>query len=93
MNQLVYEETPAASQRPGKPETSSPAGNIISILTAGRDKPYALGLASALSAVDVSFDFIGSDIVDSSELHSDPHVRFFNLRDQQTDANFAAKVT
>ena len=30
----------------------------ISLLTAGRDRPYALGLAAALAAVGVTFDFI-----------------------------------
>lgn len=54
----------------------------VAILTGGRDKPYALGLAGALSAKGLSFDFIGSDEVTSPDLLSDPQVRFLNLREQ-----------
>jgi glycosyltransferase involved in cell wall biosynthesis len=65
----------------------------ISLLTAGRDKPYALGLASALIAAGVHFDFIGSDGVDSPELHGNPQVDFLNLRgDQSIDAGTAQKI-
>ncbi len=55
-----------------------------SILTAGRDKPYALGLATALIATGTKFDFIGSNEVDSAELHANPQVNFLNLRGDQT---------
>lgn len=64
----------------------------IALLTAGRDKPYALGLASALLSVDISLEFIGSTIVDGPELHGNPLVRFLNFRDQRQDATRAAKV-
>ena len=64
----------------------------VALLTAGRDKPYALGMASALLANKVSFDFIGSDLVDGPELHANPLVRFLNFRDQRVDAPAAAKV-
>jgi D-inositol-3-phosphate glycosyltransferase len=64
----------------------------VALLTAGRDRPYALGLASALISANISFDFIGSDAVDGPELHHSPYVRFLNFRDQRSDASHAAKV-
>ena len=33
----------------------------IALLTGGGDKPYALGMAAALTSVGISVDFIGSD--------------------------------
>ena len=53
------------------------------MLTGGQDKHYALGLATALLAAGVRLDVIGSDEVDSPELHDDPRVQFFNLRGSQ----------
>jgi glycosyltransferase involved in cell wall biosynthesis len=65
----------------------------VSILTAGRDKPYALGLASALIAAGTKFDFIGSNEVESAELRSHPQVNFLNLRgDQSVDAGALKKM-
>ena len=63
------------------------------MLTAGRDRPYALGLAAALTAAGVPFDFVGSNEVDSPELHTSPQVRFLNLRgDQSKEAGLVSKV-
>ncbi|MGA2243446.1 MAG: glycosyltransferase family 4 protein [Verrucomicrobiota bacterium] len=56
----------------------------ISLLTAGRDRPYALGLAAALAAAGTDFDFVGSDEVDGPELHGSPRIHFLNLRGDQT---------
>jgi len=58
-------------------------GSSVTILTGGGDKPYALGLASALIERGVRFDFIGSDDVDGPKLHSNPQVVFLNLRGNQ----------
>lgn len=86
-------ESPAArSPVPGVNSTSrqpsrtnpSPAAMRVAVLTAGRDKPYALGLAAALKEQGVAQDFIGSDAVDSPELHGTPLVNFLNLRGDQT---------
>ena len=82
---------------PGLPEaskTSIPGVLRVSVLTAGRDRPYALGLASALILQGVPFDFIGSDEVNGPELHDNSLVNFLNLRgDQRADAGMVAKVT
>jgi glycosyltransferase involved in cell wall biosynthesis len=65
----------------------------VSILTAGRDKPYALGLASALSEAGTRFDFIGSDEIDALFLHGNPLVTFLNLRGEQSvNASFVKKM-
>src|SRR5215203_4864936 len=94
MSQLLCKNSPATAVR----EECQPvgAGSVIrekvALLTAGRDKPYALGLASAVLAAGVGFDFIGSDIVDGPELHGSSMVRFFNLRDQRADATPIAKA-
>ncbi len=64
----------------------------VGLLTGGIDKPYAFGLAMALKSKGVRLDFIGSDEVDSHELHTSPNLKFLNLRGNQQDANFATKM-
>lgn len=51
----------------------------VSLLTGGVDRPYAQGLAMALIAKGTRLDVIGSDYVDSPEMHSTPGLKFFNL--------------
>lgn len=65
------------------------ARSQIAILTGGGDKPYALGLASALINQGVAFDFIASDELDDPLLHRSPLVRFLNLR-KEMRANVSA---
>lgn len=66
----------------------------VSLLTAGRDRPYALGLATALAAAGEHFDFVGSNEVDGPELHQSPQIHFLNLRgDQSVSAGALKKVT
>ena len=65
----------------------------VSLLTGGGDKPYALGMAAALTSVGIHVDFIGSDDLRVPELLSNPRVNFLNLRgDQRHDAKPAEKV-
>ena len=65
----------------------------IALLTGGDDRPYALGLTSALVEAGVVVEFVGSDRVDGPELHGTPWVRFLNLRgDQSESAPLAAKI-
>jgi D-inositol-3-phosphate glycosyltransferase len=64
----------------------------VAILTAGQDRPYALGLANALLEVGVPFDFLASDFLHSPELRDNPNVRFLNIRNQQANAHIAQKV-
>jgi glycosyltransferase involved in cell wall biosynthesis len=65
----------------------------VALLTGGGDKPYAMGLAAALTSQDISLDFIGSDDLSVPELLDDPRVNFLNLRgDQRPEVSPLAKV-
>ena len=60
----------------------------VSLLTGGGDKPYALGIADALTNAGILVDFIGSDELITPELANNPRVRCLNLRgDQRPNAN------
>jgi D-inositol-3-phosphate glycosyltransferase len=64
----------------------------VALLTGGADKPYALGMASALAAAVIPLDFIGSDEINGPELHNDSRIRFLNLRgDQSVNASVLVK--
>lgn len=66
----------------------------IALLTAGRDRPYAFGMATALMAKGLSLDIIGADDLDSPQWHDKPHVRFLNLRgDLSEAASFSKKAS
>lgn len=77
-----------------RPSEQAPAGRPeVALLTGGADKPYALGLAAALVAQGIFLDFIGSDEINSRELHETPQVNFLNLRgDQRPDASQRIKA-
>jgi len=65
----------------------------VALLTGGQDKPYALGLAAALASKGIVMDFIGSDDVDSPELHGMREIRYLNLRGcQRTDVSVLTKA-
>lgn len=66
----------------------------VALLTAGRDRPYAFGMATALMAKGLSLDIIGGDDLDCPEWRGTPHVRFLNLRgDMREDASFPKKIS
>jgi D-inositol-3-phosphate glycosyltransferase len=65
----------------------------IGLLTGGSDKPYAVGLACALSTEGIAVEFIGSNELDCRETRAIPNLTFFNLRgDQREDAPFLTKA-
>src|SRR5262249_933441 len=65
----------------------------VSLLTGGGDKPYALGMAAALTSVAMHVDFIGSDDLAAPGRLNDPLVNFLNLRgDQRPEASRMAKA-
>lgn len=65
----------------------------VCLLTGGDDRPYALGMASALVAQGITADFIGSDKLDAPELHRSSLLTFLNLRgDQSQGAPLHRKV-
>ena len=51
----------------------------VALLTGGIDRPYAYGLAMALVSKGVCLDVIGSDEVDSPEMHTTANLSFRNL--------------
>lgn len=66
----------------------------IALLTAGKDRPYALGMAGALVSRGVAFDFIGSDEVGGADLPASSLVNFLNLRgDQRVNVSFFKKMS
>jgi D-inositol-3-phosphate glycosyltransferase len=66
----------------------------IGLLTGCQDRPYAFGLAMALVSKGICVEMIGSDEVDSPELHVTPNLRFLNFRGSQRQSeNFAAKLS
>src|SRR5436309_9673523 len=65
----------------------------ISLLTGGGDKPYALGMAAALTSEGISVDFIGSDDLNVPEVVTNPRINFLNLRgNQRSEASSMAKA-
>jgi len=69
-----------------------PSSPQIALLTGGRDKPYALGIAAALTSVGISVDFIGGDDLQVPELLANPRIHFLNLRgDQRSEAGLVTK--
>jgi D-inositol-3-phosphate glycosyltransferase len=95
------QRSPAGRQIANKGQLSEKAGNHcdlsafsnqlstnprIALLTGGGDRPYALGMASALVRQGISVDFIGSNELDAPELHRAPLIKFLNLRGDQTSS-------
>ena len=63
------------------------------LLTGGRDRHYAFGLAMALISRGVRLDIVGSDEIDSPEMHATPGLQFLNLRgDQQRNTTPTRKI-
>src|SRR5438093_8345211 len=78
---------------PEKAAAGSAPSARVCLLTGGEDRPYALGMASALVAQGITTDFIGSDKLDAPELHDSSLLNFLNLRgDQSEDAPLRRKV-
>jgi len=65
----------------------------VALLTGGGDKPYAFGMARALTSNDVILDFIGSDELDCPDLPRSAKLKFLNFRgDQSEQAPFIVKA-
>jgi D-inositol-3-phosphate glycosyltransferase len=56
----------------------------VSLLTGGGDKPYALGMAEALTSAGITIDFIGSDDLSVPNLLDNRRATFLNLRGDQS---------
>jgi len=78
---------------PEKAAAGSAPSARVCLLTGGEDRPYALGMASALVAQGIATDFVGSDKLDAPELHRSSLLTFLNLRgDQSEDAPLRRKI-
>ena len=65
----------------------------VSILTGGKDPPYALGLLSGLITKNIEIDFIGNSEMEKSKQVMNNNVVYYNLRGDQTEnASFKEKV-
>ncbi|MGA2964239.1 MAG: glycosyltransferase family 4 protein [Candidatus Korobacteraceae bacterium] len=75
------------------PNDSGMAAEVrVALLTGGFDRPYAFGLATALAAKRVLLDVIGSDDVDSPEMHTTPGLTFLNLRGNKETAGLIQRI-
>src|SRR5277367_5619191 len=76
-----------------QPKSDSSLALEIGLLTGCQDRPYAFGLAMALVSKGVGVDVIGSDDLDSPELHVTANLRFLNFRgNQRENTKFAEKL-
>src|SRR5262249_54215794 len=93
LNKMVQSNSEApANAQPPTTNSRCPIARIA-LLTGGGDKPYALGMAAALTSAGMHVDFIGSDDLKVSDLLSNARVNFLNLRgDQREDASPVEKV-
>jgi D-inositol-3-phosphate glycosyltransferase len=94
-SEISNQMSEAGDQRSEEGQWSMVSGQTpnVTLLTGGADRPYALGLAAALTSAGLSVDFIGSDDLDLPELHNNRLVNFLNLRgDQNPGANLTRKV-
>jgi glycosyltransferase involved in cell wall biosynthesis len=79
----------------GKPSTLNTQRPTlrVALLTGGGDKPYALGVAAALTSQGILVDFIGSDELSVPAVLNNSRVTFLNLRgNQRTDASPFSKA-
>lgn len=74
--------------------TARQAQPDVAMLTGGFDRPYAYGLAMALVQKGVRLDVIGSDEVDSPEMHITAGLQFLNLwPSRSTNRTAVAKLS
>jgi len=79
---------------PQDSNVASPTELDVALLTGGFDRPYAYGLAMALVAKGIRLDVIGSDEVESPEMHTTPNLQFLDLwQTQRTNRTLAAKFS
>jgi D-inositol-3-phosphate glycosyltransferase len=65
----------------------------VALLTGGQDRHYAFGLAMSLVGNGVKLQIIGSDELDSPEMHTNPDLTFLNLRGNQLcNVRFTEKI-
>ena len=94
MQTIIEKSRSGAIQAPKQVTTDVTSGIEVALLTGCQDRPYAFGLGMALVAKGVRLDIIGSDEIDSPELHATPNLRFYNFRGRQrNNMRFAQKLS
>jgi D-inositol-3-phosphate glycosyltransferase len=63
------------------------------LLTGGFDRPYAYGLAMALVSKGIRLEVIGSDEIESSEMHTTPNLSFLNLQGSKRETSIVRKIS
>jgi D-inositol-3-phosphate glycosyltransferase len=56
----------------------------VSLLTGGKDKPYVLGLLSAIVSNGIYVNFIGNDEMENAAIMKNKNVGYYNLRGDQS---------
>jgi glycosyltransferase involved in cell wall biosynthesis len=108
MIQFAKEKTEARGGRAGGRRPVSEVGNqlapdqssavrhpvlSVALLTGGGDKPYALGMAAALTSAGIHVDFVASDDLKVADVVNNSRVNFLNLRgDQRQNVGTMEKV-
>ena len=94
MTAVLQEEKSRAQGSAAAPKhpPAAKAALQAALLTGGQDPHYAHGLAMALVANGVQVDVIGSDAIDSPQMHSTPGLRFFNSVGDTQEGNPAARI-
>jgi glycosyltransferase involved in cell wall biosynthesis len=65
----------------------------VALLSAGKDRPYALGMAEALLSKGIQIDFIGNSELQNEAVFSNKLATYYNLRgDQDPKASIASKI-
>ena len=94
MSQVTHGSSVERDEIPEHALITSRSAIEITLLTGCQDRPYAFGLAMALNSQGVSVDVIGSDEIDSPQLHTTPNLRFLNFRgSQEKSSNFVDKLS
>ena len=70
-----------------------PVEIAVTLMTGGFDKHYTFDLVRSLASKDVSLDVIGSDELDSPEMHTTTKLNFLNLRGNKAETNIAGKIS
>ena len=90
---LTEEVLPREFQSERHAKDVSTSALRVAVLTGCQDRHYACGLVMALAAASASVDVIGSDDIDSHEMHETANVRFHNFgRGQSSRMNLVQKL-
>ncbi len=72
--------------------TFDPRPIAVALLTGGTDRHYAFGLGTALASHNVDVEVIGSDLIDSPEMHTTPRLHFLNLHGSGPSGRLVRKL-